>query len=218
MGGWALGGWLTVTFLAWFANVSGNPWLSSLFSLAVLAPPLFLLEEEELRSLVSFRKEGWPLAFLLLLAVLLAPYLGLVLMTRGYLKAFFIHPDLKGALGFWGGKMLVASGLAAAEELFFRGYLQEGLFRRLWGTKGIGRRKDALLTYKNLASSLLFALAHVISYGSLLRLGAFFSSLLLGWVVERSERSLWPAALLHTVSNVAGSWFWLIISLNFPLS
>ena len=87
--------------------------------------------------------------------------------------------------------------LAFAEEFFFRGYLQETIGRALWRDRGRGP-----FTFKNLFAVIFFVLIHCLTRDpadlALIGLGG----LLFGWIVERSRRSIWPAAVLHTCINV----------------
>ncbi len=88
--------------------------------------------------------------------------------------------------------------IALPEEFFFRGYLL-GRFedrwpsrRRLWGAP-VGR---ALL-----ASSVLFALGHVLVDFDPLRLVVFFPALVFGWMRARTG-SLLAGALFHALCNL----------------
>lgn len=88
--------------------------------------------------------------------------------------------------------------VAIPEELFFRGTVH-GLLeraipptRRLFGG-GIG--------WALIASSVLFALAHVIVTPDPRRLAVFFPALLFGWM-RSATRSILPAAFVHAAANL----------------
>ena len=89
------------------------------------------------------------------------------------------------------------------EEIVFRGGVQPFL-ARAFGPRGA----SAPLTPANLATSALFAAAHVWRHGPVLALGVFPVSLVYGVARERSGR-LAPAVLLHLWFNLllyAASW------------
>lgn len=84
------------------------------------------------------------------------------------------------------------------EEVFFRGWLlprAERLLRgKAWTLFGLR------LTAGNLVTSVAFAVMHL-STGRLDRLNVFFPSLWFGWLTQVS-RSIWPAIVVHAISNV----------------
>jgi len=82
--------------------------------------------------------------------------------------------------------------VAVGEELFFRGYLQSNLTRVLPARGNV----DAVI-----ASSLVFALAHVIVWGSGTAWLVFFPGLLMGWLRARTDSLLAPI-LFHGLANV----------------
>lgn len=94
--------------------------------------------------------------------------------------------------------------VALAEEVFFRGYLQER-FERLWPA----RRKLFGVPFGAaiLLGSAVFALAHFVGEYNPARLGPFFPSLLFGLLRARSG-SIWGAAGLHAYFNVLGDLVW----------
>lgn len=101
---------------------------------------------------------------------------------------------------------LLTQGLivAMAEELFFRGYLQERL-ERLWPAK----RKlfGAPFGLAIVVSSAVFALAHFVGEYNPARLGPFFPSLLFGLARARTG-SIISAIGLHAYFNVLGELVW----------
>jgi membrane protease YdiL (CAAX protease family) len=104
-------------------------------------------------------------------------------------------PDFSSLLDLALGHLLV---VALPEEAFFRGYLQSALDRRhppsfeLWGARlGVGR----------VATSLLFALGHVLSVPDAGRLAVFFPSLLFGWLRARTG-GIGAAVACHAFCNL----------------
>lgn len=84
------------------------------------------------------------------------------------------------------------------EEVFFRGWLQpraERLLKgRAWTVFGIR------CTAGNVVTSAAFALMHLTT-GRIDRLNVFVPSLWFGWLAQES-RSLWPAIVVHALSNL----------------
>jgi membrane protease YdiL (CAAX protease family) len=189
-----------VLLAAWLFN-RGQPWGGALFVCASLGLPWWDARttggEQDvmrLRTALSLRTDGWGLAAMLAMGYLLVA--SWVLMREGYGPTFlpgFVQIDLL-ALS---RQVLVIGLLAAAEEFFFRGYLQETVGGRRWGAQGWG-----ILTRKNLFAALLFGLAHLVGQPLVAIPGQVLGGLALGWLVERSRGSIWPAVLLHAVSNL----------------
>jgi membrane protease YdiL (CAAX protease family) len=93
--------------------------------------------------------------------------------------------------------VVVLSLASVAEEIVFRGALQPGLARAF-------ARHDAIapwLSASNVATSIVFAAAHLWRHPPLAALAVLPVSLLYGLARERSGR-LWPAALLHVYFNL----------------
>ncbi len=102
-------------------------------------------------------------------------------------------------LSFWFVK--VALIWPVAEELVFRGVIQEWLKERMpFG-------KSAVLTRANLVTSVLFAAAHLFYHPALHAVSVFFPSLVFGYFRERYDR-LWPPIALHVVYNAC--WFLIV--------
>lgn len=207
---WGLICFSVVVGLGLLANQKG-PALTTLFFLAALGLP-WLATPKPSSSLFTIKHQGWKLVLLGSILVLGSTYFIFLIVIKGYLKAIFIHPALNETFLFLVDKVKIAFPLALAEEFFFRGYLQETVFSGIWVKRSIGP-----FSYKNLATSLLFGLAHVVTYLSPLELLKVFSGLGFGWLVERSRGSIWPAVAVHTIGNLAIGWFKLLVGLNIPL-
>ena len=83
--------------------------------------------------------------------------------------------------------------VALGEEVFFRGFFYS-TFENEEIIKG-------LLSKNNLLSSLLFGIAHALIYYEPSMFKAFFPSLVMGWLYERSGSILAPA-VFHFLSNL----------------
>lgn len=175
----------------------GHAWIGSLFILACLGLP-WLGRLPGVAQVLVIRRQGWHLALTLSLGYVLI--FGLVLMAARHRAHAPL--DWKKEIDFLLSQQVVVQWiLALAEEFFFRGYLQEKVGAALWD-----RQRWGPLTRKNLMIALLFGLAHAISRPSLAALLIAAGGMCLGWLVERSGRSIWPAVLLHAVSNMAIAW------------
>jgi len=130
------------------------------------------------------RLEILPLAYMLLPMLFLSEKeLGLRNFRRGALYGMgfvplmvLFPPDL--SCPAW---VLNQLGIATAEEVFFRGYLMK--------------------SFGNLGTSLLFSLAHLVSFPTVNSVLVFFPSLVFGWAYLRSGSLLAPV-LLHWSANL----------------
>lgn len=106
---------------------------------------------------------------------------------------------LPGAASFAFSQVLA---VALPEEFFYRGYLQ-GLLDRAWPPRRrvFGARVGGGIP----ATSLLFALGHVLVRGEVYRLNVFVPSLLFGWLRARRGSLVGPVAF-HAASNVFIRW------------
>ena len=195
-------GWMPLAVIAvlasaWLYN-RGMGWGASIFVLCCLGLPWLDArhwpQHDALRVALAWRRQGWVIALtvtvgyglaMLLLAARLGYGTGVLLDTvRSY-------PDALTQ------RLVSVTLLALAEEFFFRGYLQETVGASLWG-----RQRWGLLTRKNLFAALLFGMAHLVGQPPLAIPGLVLSGLALGWLMERSHGSIWPAVLLHAVFNL----------------
>jgi len=105
----------------------------------------------------------------------------------------------------------VSKGIAAVliaaipEEFFFRGYLQEHVF------KGFERKFIKVVTLKNLITSILFGLVHAVAFLDITRAATFFPSLLFGMFTEKSEGRIFYSILFHVISNILAFVLWTFI-------
>ena len=91
-------------------------------------------------------------------------------------------------------------GVALPEEMFYRGYFQPALERRL----PPGRRWFGVpLGWAAVITAALFALGHFLGEYNPVRLGPFFPSLVFSWLRNR-RGSLWGAVAFHALANILG--------------
>jgi membrane protease YdiL (CAAX protease family) len=106
-----------------------------------------------------------------------------------------LAPSSKG-IPIWSGVLFLLTASAAAplsEEAAFRGYAQ-GLFERAFGSAALAI----------LASSVLFALAHLIQGVDVFKLGLYFTAGLIFGTVAWATNSLYAAMVVHSLGDVMG--------------
>ncbi|WP_092117703.1 JDVT-CTERM system glutamic-type intramembrane protease MrtJ [Desulfonatronum thiosulfatophilum] len=93
--------------------------------------------------------------------------------------------------------------MALAEELLFRGLIQQFMLRRPLFQHRLGP-----LTLANVAASILFVLAHLVAQPPLWAAAVFIPSLIFGWIWDRHGRVV-PCTMVH---------FWYNLCFFLPLS
>ncbi len=89
--------------------------------------------------------------------------------------------------------------IAVAEEIFFRGYVQNNILRL---TSAIVQERRRLLQWISIIiSAVCFAVAHTIVQGEIISFLTFLPGLVLGWLFVRT-RSLLAPILFHGLANV----------------
>ncbi len=193
--------------LAGRAFNAGHSDAGAVFAAIAILPILGSLVRPGFQTL-ELRRDGWAAAAAVAVAALAVPAaVGWIFLhlDRG---AMVLLPSRASLLDWWGrsGAMLVP--LAFVEEVFFRGWIQQGVL-----APRLGAWRWGPLTAPNLAASVAFGAAHVVAGASPFGLVAAGAGLLMGWVMERSGGSVWPAVALHAVLNVgagvAGGAAWL---------
>jgi membrane protease YdiL (CAAX protease family) len=89
--------------------------------------------------------------------------------------------------------------VAVAEEVFFRGYLQDNILRLTSAV--IGERRTLHCWVSIVVSAACFAVAHMIIQGQIISALTFLPGLILGWLFVRT-RSLLAPILFHGLANV----------------
>jgi len=112
---------------------------------------------------------------------------GAVWMAARLFNGRFEVPDAKSLVIF-----LIAAPVC--EEMFFRGFIQRVMKNRV---------KAALygVSAANVITSVLFALTHVYAWGGVHSALVFVPSLVFGWLMDRTDRLVWPI-LLHALYNI----------------
>jgi membrane protease YdiL (CAAX protease family) len=89
--------------------------------------------------------------------------------------------------------------IAVAEEIFFRGYVQNNIMRLTSAI--IQERRRRLQWISIIISAVCFAVAHTIIQGEIISILTFLPGLVLGWLFVRT-RSLLAPILFHGLANV----------------
>lgn len=196
-----------IVALAWIANRTPAPWRTIAwvaFWAACLGLPL--LDGCRLSALLSWRRGGWRIVAAMIVAGILVGYLWLWIFTPLVYGFPFRHPPIADTLRFLGGQILLWAPLALAEEVFFRGYVQQHAGARRWGNRSWG--PVAIRTW---FAAALFGAAHLAARPSFVGAWTLLGSgLVLGWIMQRSEGSVWPAVALHAAGNIGMAWLRLL--------
>ena len=94
---------------------------------------------------------------------------------------------------------------AIPEEFFFRGYLQEHVFKK-YDFKII-----KILSVKNILTSLLFGAVHAIAFLDITKATTFFPSLLFGLMTEKSKGRIFYSVLFHVIANILAFILWTFV-------
>lgn len=185
------------SFRKFFAEISGQPGISHIFSYFVFGIPLFIgaiLMHGTKRFVQSFGLDKSPIEGLLFSLICTLP------MLAGYSTAF----DLSNEVTF--NKLLI-NVLAAAffEELYFRGFL----FGQIYRYTKFGFIPALVV------GAFIFAFIHLYQGQELMTLlGVFFitflGSALFAWVYAEWEFNIWIPIFLHLLMNL----LWMIFSVS----
>ncbi len=153
---------------------------------------------------LAIRRTGWGPAVAGSAGVLLLPALLVAAVVQLRFQALLLHPSVGDGAAFLAVRFASALPLAFAEELLFRGWMQQDVLRTV--------RHPVTL------SAGVFALAHALATGRWILLPVWWvAGLWLGATTRRAGGALGPAILLHAACNVAVAWARLWVSLNLPL-
>lgn len=100
-------------------------------------------------------------------------------------------------------------GVAVAEEIFFRGYLQSNILRFLVLT--VQKKAVFCSCMSVIVSAAVFAVSHCVLLGNLTAMITFFPGLILGWLFVKS-RSLLAPILFHGLANVGYGFIAIVLS------
>jgi membrane protease YdiL (CAAX protease family) len=129
--------------------------------------------------------------------VLPGAYLGMwILKSQGFQLP--LQPTLPQEKGWIAWLLYQFMYIAVAEEVFFRGYLQNNILKLTTALKGRQPRLQNLITIP--LSAACFAIAHIIVQGRMASALTFLPGLILAWLFIRT-RSLLAPILFHGLAN-----------------
>jgi membrane protease YdiL (CAAX protease family) len=127
-----------------------------------------------------------------------ATFCGLWLMRYWGLE-LSLRSVLPPAQGWFSWLLYQFMYIAVAEEIFFRGYVQNNILRLI---SAIVQERRRLLQWTSIiTSAVCFAVAHTIVQGEIISVLTFLPGLVLGWLFVRT-RSLLAPILFHGLANV----------------
>ena len=172
---------VVVTILALWMNTTKFEFRYYVFPAVLIFLPMVFNSSFRPQNILKPSKKGFKLFFYVTMTVLVLYPPAFFIYWISFKNQVFMTPGteevLKAVL-----KGLTAVAVAAIpEEFFFRGYLQEHVF------KGLERKFIKVVTLKNLITSILFGVVHAVAFLDITRAATFFPSLLFGLFCEKSE-------------------------------
>lgn len=186
---------IVLTVTAFIMNITRFEYRYIIFPLLLIFFPLWVFRQFNYHEKMRFKREGLAL-FISLTAIILVtfpPCFFTYFML--FHKMSLTWPDSSSVLEALQKGLFLLLIVALPEEIFFRGLIQEELFKEKTN------KVFLFITQKNLYTSLLFGFIHAISFLDISRAATFFPSLLFGWIVEKSGGSIMYATLFHAFSN-----------------
>lgn len=196
---------VVVTALALWMNTTKFEFRYYVFPAVLIFLPLVFNSSFRPGNIWKPSKKGFHLFFYITFAVIVLYPPAFLIYWISFKDQVFMMPEaeevLKAVL-----KGLAAVAIAAIpEEFFFRGYLQEHVF------KGLERKFIKVVTLKNLITSILFGIVHAVAFLDITRAATFFPSLLFGLFTEKSEGKIFYSILFHVISNILAFVLWTFI-------
>jgi len=176
-----------------------------IFPAALILLPIFIDNSFNFRLIPLPSKKGFKLfLWISLTTIIFYPFLffGYWVWYKGNSFSIPVSNQILSAIS----KGLAGVAVAAIpEEFFFRGYLQEHVFKK-YDFKIL-----KILSIKNILTSLLFGAVHAIAFLDITKATTFFPSLLFGLITEKSKGRIFYSVLFHVVANVLAYILWTFI-------
>ena len=182
-------------------NSLGISWLIIPAIMAAFALCLFLLRNRSLDRLgftFEHTRRSLPLLFWTCLSVFPLTFCCLWLI-KSYGLAFPLKPTLVSGQDLLSWLFYQFFYIAVAEELFFRGYVQNHLLSLTSHLKSIPAKIQQFGAI--IISAVIFAAVHFLLYGGILSVLTFLPGLILGWLFIRTKSIIAPI-LFHGLANV----------------
>ncbi len=194
-----------VTGLALAMNMTRFQYRYYIFPAVLVLSPVLFDRNFNFRQLFLPSKKGLKLfLWIAILTVVLYPFLffGYWVWYKGNSFGIPGNRQILAAVSKGLTGVLIA---AIPEEFFFRGYLQEHIFKK-YDFKII-----KILSMKNILTSVLFGAVHAIAFLDITKATTFFPSLLFGLMTERSKGRIFYSVLFHVVANILAYLLWTFI-------
>lgn len=196
---------IIITIAALVMNLTKFEYRYFIFPAALILLPIIIDTGFNFRSLLLPSKKGFKLfLWISVITVLLYPLLffGYWVWYKGNSFGIPGSNRIFGAVSKGLTGVLIA---AIPEEFFFRGYLQEHVFKK-YDFKII-----KILSMKNILTSVFFGAVHAIAFLDITKATTFFPSLLFGLMAEKSKGRIFYSVLFHVVANILAYLLWTFI-------
>lgn len=195
----------TITIIALTMNLTRFEYRYYIFPAALILLPIIVDKNFDFRYLALPSKRGFKLfSQISILTIVFYPliFFGYWIWFKGNTFALPGSSQILSAVskGLFG--VLVA---AIPEEFFFRGYLQEHVFKK-YDFKII-----KILSVKNILTSLLFGAVHAVAFLDITKAVTFFPSLVFGIITEKSKGRIFYSVLFHVVANLLAFILWTFV-------
>ncbi|MGI6394787.1 MAG: type II CAAX prenyl endopeptidase Rce1 family protein [bacterium] len=194
-----------IAVAALLMNISKFELRYYLFPAMLIFAPLIFESSFKPKNIWKPTKKGVSFFLFALLAVLILYPPAFFIYWVKLNGLVFIIPEQEALLKALSKGLLAVLVAAIPEEFFFRGYLQEHVFKHL------KRKIFKIITTKNLVTSALFGLIHAVTFLDITRATTFFPSLLFGFFAEKSEGKIFYSTLFHVISNILAFVLWTFI-------
>ncbi len=165
------------------------------FPLILIFSPLIVVRNFDLFAFLKPNNEGMKLFFFLSFLILIFFPPVFFLYFKYFIHLNFSIPNFLQIISALKKSLFLLILAALPEEIFFRAFLQETVFEKLSG------KLFFIITKKNFIVSLLFGATHAIAFLDITRGATFFPSLLFGFIVEKSNKSIFYSIMFHAVAN-----------------
>lgn len=196
---------IIISAIALIMNLTKFEYRYFIFPAALILLPIIMDRNFNFRELFLPSKKGFKLfLWVSVLTVVFYPFLFFGYWVW-YKSGSFTMPGNNQVLGAVSKGLTGVLVAAIPEEFFFRGYLQEHVFKK-YNFKIV-----KILSVKNILTSLLFGAVHAIAFLDITKATTFFPSLLFGLMTEKSKGRIFYSVLFHVVANILAYILWTFI-------
>jgi membrane protease YdiL (CAAX protease family) len=194
-----------ITIIALAMNLTRFEYRYYIFPAALILLPIIFDKNFDFRYLSLPSKRGFKLFSLVsTLTIVFYPliFFGYWIWFKGHSFGLPGNTQILSAISKGITGVLIA---AIPEEFFFRGYLQEHVFKK-YDLKIL-----KVLSVKNILTSLLFGAVHAVAFLDITKAVTFFPSLVFGHLAEKSKGRIFYSVLFHVVANLLAFILWTFV-------